>query len=114
MATDKSEEALAELQFSFVCFLVGQHYDSFENWKQILKLFCQCDKALSDKPDIFMHLIQDLHFQVRFHKSRIMEFDIRLNRYIFRSCNAINTLYSDKRPLDSYASPDQNRGEKKK
>jgi len=65
MTTDKSEEALAELQFSFVCFLVGQHYDSFENWKQILKLFCQCDKALSDKPDIFMHLIQDLHFQIR-------------------------------------------------
>ena len=95
MATDKSEEALAELQFSFVCFLVGQHYDSFENWKQILKLFCQCDKALSDKPDIFMHLIQDLHFQVRFLKSRIpfvtftIEFDIRFNRYIFRSGNII-------------------------
>merc|ERR1712173_403601 len=43
--SDKSDaEALAELQFSFVCFLVGQHYDSFERWKQILRIFCQSDE----------------------------------------------------------------------
>merc|ERR1712029_818118 len=65
MTTDKSDEALAELQFSFVCFLVGQHYDSFEQWKQMLKLFCQCDQALSDHPDLYMALIQDLYFQIR-------------------------------------------------
>merc|ERR1712029_128681 len=65
MTTDKSDEALAELQFSFVCFLVGQHYDSFEQWKQMLKLFCQCDQALSDHPDLYMALIRDLYFQIR-------------------------------------------------
>ena len=67
MTTDKSGddgEALAELQFSFVCFLVGQHYDSFEQWKQLLKMFCQSDRALSERPDLYMALVQDLHFQV--------------------------------------------------
>ena len=66
--TDKSQndEALAEVQFSFVCFLVGQHYDSFEQWKQLLKLFCQSDEALSIYPDLYLALIQDMHFQVKF------------------------------------------------
>merc|ERR1719184_364770 len=68
MTEDKnqnSEEALAELQFSFVCFLVGQHYDSFEQWKQLLRIYCQSDEALSKYPTLFLGLIHDLHFQIR-------------------------------------------------
>ena len=83
MTTDKSGddgEALAELQFSFVCFLVGQHYDSFEQWKQLLKMFCQSDRALSDRPDLYMALVQDLHFQVgAFSRHKLCSFMCMLN-----------------------------------
>ena len=40
------QEILAELQFSFLCFLVGQHYDSFEHWKRLLIMLCTCEDAI--------------------------------------------------------------------
>lgn len=59
------KEILAELQFAFVCFLVGQVYDAFEHWKKLLNLLCSCDEALSTYSDIFDALIGVLHFQVQ-------------------------------------------------
>ncbi|CAB4055286.1 AAR2 [Lepeophtheirus salmonis] len=47
------KEVLAEVQFSFICFLVGQHYDSFEHWKNLLVMLCSCDDALSKYPELF-------------------------------------------------------------
>ncbi len=62
---NQTEEVLAELQFSFVCFLVGQHYDSFEQWKRLVALFCSCDDALGSRAQLYLTLINDLHFQIR-------------------------------------------------
>ncbi len=59
------EEILAELQFSFVCFLVGQHYDSFERWKKLLEMVCTCDEAINKYPQLYNTLITDMHFQVK-------------------------------------------------
>jgi len=59
------EEILAELQFSFVCFLVGQNYDSFERWKKLLEMILTCDEALNKYPQLYNTLITDMHFQVR-------------------------------------------------
>ena len=61
----RTDEILAELQFSFVCFLVGQHYDSFEQWKRLLRLFCQCHDAVANHTELYLALISDMHFQVR-------------------------------------------------
>jgi hypothetical protein len=58
------EEILAELQFSFVCFLVGQNYDSFERWKKLLEMILTCDEALTKYPQLYNTLITDMHFQV--------------------------------------------------
>ncbi|KAL9952143.1 hypothetical protein ACROYT_G039353 [Oculina patagonica] len=58
------KEILGELQFAFVCFLVGQVYDAFEHWKKLFNLLCSCDEALSKYVDIFDALIGVLHFQV--------------------------------------------------
>ena len=59
------DEVLAELQFSFVCFLVGQHYDSFEHWKKLLVMLCTCEEAILEHPQLFMKLISEMYFQVR-------------------------------------------------
>ncbi|QQP35131.1 C20orf4 -like protein, partial [Caligus rogercresseyi] len=56
-------EVLAEVQFAFICFLVGQHYDSFEQWKNLLIMLCSCDDALTKYPDLFSCLITDIYFQ---------------------------------------------------
>jgi len=59
------EEVLVELQFSFLCFLVGQNYDSFEHWKHLVALLCTCVKAMTKYPNLFISFMADLHFQMQ-------------------------------------------------
>lgn len=37
---------LGELQFSFVCFLMGHALDGLEQWKRLIELVCNCDDAV--------------------------------------------------------------------
>jgi A1 cistron-splicing factor AAR2 len=53
------------MQFAFICFLIGQEYDSFEHWKSLVHIACTSDEALTARPDFFMDLISVLHFQIR-------------------------------------------------
>lgn len=63
---NQSDEVLGELQFSFVCFLVGQHYDSFEHWKRLTSLLCECGEgAVKENEGLYLTLLGDMHFQVR-------------------------------------------------
>ncbi|XP_062510877.1 protein AAR2 homolog isoform X2 [Corticium candelabrum] len=55
---------LGELQFCFVCFLIGHVYSAFEQWKCLIHLLCSCDEAITTNPDLFMKLINTLHFQI--------------------------------------------------
>ena len=59
------DSVLGEVQFSFVAFLVGQVYDGFEQWKQLLKIISSCDDALEKCPQFFRDLIRVLHFQIQ-------------------------------------------------
>ena len=59
-------QVLVELQFSFLCFLVAQNYDSFEQWKHLVALLCTCVKAMKKFPNLFISFMADLHFQVQF------------------------------------------------
>ena len=62
---DSIEEVLVELQFSFLCFLVGQNYDSFCQWKQQVAMLCGRGEALPKYPQLFLNFISDMHFQVK-------------------------------------------------
>ena len=35
--TGSSEDLLAELQYSYIVFVLGQHMASFDHWKQLLR-----------------------------------------------------------------------------
>lgn len=70
-------EILGELQFSFICFLLGHGilhasvlcitmctkfisyavYDAFEHWKELVKLICCAEDALSAHKDLFVAFI---------------------------------------------------------
>ncbi|CAG9533150.1 unnamed protein product [Cercopithifilaria johnstoni] len=58
-------EFLGELQFAFVCFLMGQVYEGFEQWKRLIHLLCSCTKELIERKELYMALIPVLHFQLR-------------------------------------------------
>ena len=38
---------IAELQLSFLLFLIGNVYDGFCTWKNLICLFCQCEEQLT-------------------------------------------------------------------
>jgi len=59
-----SQEVLAEVQFSFLCFLVGMNYASFEHWKHLVDLLCGCADSLLKHPGLFQDFITDLYFQM--------------------------------------------------
>lgn len=56
---------LGEIQFSFICFLIGQVYDAFDQWKKLVHLMCSSVDALKDRTDLYMKFISVLHFQVQ-------------------------------------------------
>ncbi len=41
-----SKELLGEIQFAFTTFLLGENFESFEQWKRLLVLLCNCQEAL--------------------------------------------------------------------
>lgn len=56
---------LGELQFAFVTFLFCHVYESFEQWKRLLRLFCHCRRLPKQNPQLFVKLISTLHFQMQ-------------------------------------------------
>ncbi|XP_066279662.1 protein AAR2 homolog isoform X1 [Branchiostoma lanceolatum] len=58
-------DLLGELQFAFVCFMVGQVFDAFEHWKKLVHLLCSCDEALGRHEDLYSAFISTMHFQLR-------------------------------------------------
>lgn len=58
------DNLLGELQFAFVCFLIGNVYDGFEQWKSILNLVCNCEKAIELYPGFYLKLVNALYYQL--------------------------------------------------
>ncbi|CAH2292759.1 AAR2 homolog [Pelobates cultripes] len=57
-------EVLAELQFSFVCFLLGNVYEGFEQWKGLLNLLCRSETFALQQPDLYSEVISILYHQL--------------------------------------------------
>ncbi|XP_005994430.1 protein AAR2 homolog [Latimeria chalumnae] len=57
-------ELLAELQFAFVCFLIGNIYDAFEHWKHLLSLLCRSEEAMETHKGLYVSLISVLYHQL--------------------------------------------------
>lgn len=55
---------LGEIQFAFICFLTGQVYDGFEQWKKLVALLCLCDEAMSKHPELYEQFITVLHYHL--------------------------------------------------
>ena len=62
---DTPVKLLGEMQFSFVCFLFGQVFDGFEQWKLLVHLLSSCDEAIGDLPDLFSQFISVMHFHLQ-------------------------------------------------
>ncbi|XP_009471641.1 PREDICTED: protein AAR2 homolog [Nipponia nippon] len=57
-------DLLAELQFAFICFLIGNVYDAFEHWKRLLNILCRSETAIGKYQDLYINLISVLYHQL--------------------------------------------------
>ncbi|OMJ78819.1 hypothetical protein SteCoe_21303 [Stentor coeruleus] len=62
---DTFEELLGEMQFAFVSFLIGENPDSFEQWKNIFVLLCNCEQGVREEHQWFSKYIPVLYAQVK-------------------------------------------------
>ncbi|XP_023220416.1 protein AAR2 homolog [Centruroides sculpturatus] len=62
---EKPEDILAELQLSFVCFLVGHVYEAFEQWQKLIRILCNSDTALKLYGELYLSFIVVVHFQLK-------------------------------------------------
>lgn len=85
-------EVLAEIQFAFLCFLVGMNYDSFEQWKRLVVMMCQCDEGLVKYQALFVDFITMLYFQMK-EVPKDFFVDIVSSSNFLSSC--LNSLFSN-------------------
>ncbi|XP_019395313.1 PREDICTED: protein AAR2 homolog [Crocodylus porosus] len=62
--SSKPEDVLGELQFAFICFLIGNVYDAFEHWKKLLNLLCRSEDAIGKYQVLYTSLISVLYHQL--------------------------------------------------
>ncbi|XP_042742586.1 protein AAR2 homolog [Lagopus leucura] len=60
----RPQELLAELQFAFICFLIGNVYDAFEHWKRLLNILCRSEEAIAKYQELYANLIFVLYHQL--------------------------------------------------
>lgn len=60
-----ANNVLCELQFAFICFLIGYVYDAFEQWKLIVNLLCNSDREIRTNPTMYLNFIQIFYFQLK-------------------------------------------------
>ena len=94
---------LCELQFSFICFLIGQVYEAFEQWKSLLSLLCNSEDAIHKYPNMYIQLIQVLFFQLKEMPQDFFTDIITSNNFLvvnlhnlFNNIKCVFDLYSNK------------------
>uniref|UniRef100_A0A7P0TA70 Protein AAR2 homolog n=1 Tax=Homo sapiens TaxID=9606 RepID=A0A7P0TA70_HUMAN len=63
-ANDITYILTGELQFAFVCFLLGNVYEAFEHWKRLLNLLCRSEAAMMKHHTLYINLISILYHQL--------------------------------------------------
>lgn len=59
-----SAEILGELQLTFVCVLIGQNWEAFEQWKKIFSLICGVDSVIPKYRSLFLEFLWTIEVQL--------------------------------------------------
>ncbi|KAF8562969.1 hypothetical protein P879_08853 [Paragonimus westermani] len=60
----KEREILAELQFSYVAFLLNHVLDGWWHWRRIVRLLANCEQAVRHRPQLYTDLLTVLYHQL--------------------------------------------------
>ncbi|KAK4881789.1 hypothetical protein RN001_005108 [Aquatica leii] len=57
-------DLIGELQFAYVCFLVGHSIEAFEHWKNLVCLLCSCEVAIKKYYTVYDIFVTTLEGQI--------------------------------------------------
>ncbi|KAG8221905.1 hypothetical protein J437_LFUL006724 [Ladona fulva] len=61
---ERPSDLIGEMQFAFVCFLVGHSLEAFEHWMELVGVACRADSALLKHASFFTELMSTLEVQL--------------------------------------------------
>ncbi len=65
MYNTDTDKCLCEIQFAFITFLIGHCYDSFEQWKRLINIVCNCQALVSKHTQFYIDLISIVYYQLK-------------------------------------------------
>jgi len=86
---------LGELQFAFICFLLGQSFDGFEQWKNMIALLCTCERGMREMPRFFSDFFDVLHAQLQHIPEDFFVDALSGRNFLTRSLKDLFELTSD-------------------
>uniref|UniRef100_A0A023F832 Protein AAR2 homolog n=1 Tax=Triatoma infestans TaxID=30076 RepID=A0A023F832_TRIIF len=57
-------QLIGELQFSFLCFLLGHSLEALESWKTLVRVICNCREALMTKKHLYKMFLKAFEAQL--------------------------------------------------
>ncbi|XP_021919236.1 protein AAR2 homolog isoform X2 [Zootermopsis nevadensis] len=82
-------DIVGELQFAFVCFLVGQSLEAFEHWKRLVGLLCSCDDAVSKRREVYDEFLSALEAQLVEIPEDFLVDIVASNNFVYHSLRSL-------------------------
>lgn len=82
-------DIVGELQFAFVCFLIGQSLEAFEHWKQLVRLLCSCDDAVSRRREVYDEFLSALEAQLVEIPEDFLVDIVASNNFVYHSLHTL-------------------------
>lgn len=58
-------DVLGELEFCYVCFLIGQNFQAFEQWKNLFGILCSSEAAIQKYSDLYISFLSLVEIQIQ-------------------------------------------------
>jgi len=75
---------LGEFQYSFITFILGEIFESFEQWKSLITLVLSCNEAISTNEEFYCYFIEVLYHQLRQLPKDFFADEITANNFMRR------------------------------
>ncbi|XP_057316382.1 protein AAR2 homolog isoform X1 [Hydractinia symbiolongicarpus] len=95
-------DVIGEMQFAFICFLIGQVYDAFEHWKLLVTLITNSQNIISSKNDFYMKFLNVIELHMDECPDDFFIDIVAQNNFLVKTFQAF---------FQSFNSPDDNSGE---
>jgi len=86
---------IGELQFAFICLLMGESYDAFEHWKELVKVITQSDQAIRKHPSFFVEFTSIFLEQLKEFPEDFFQTELSENNFLLHCLSQYFELLND-------------------